>query len=593
MTRSVRRLSVLLLFSACLPVAPDEAPAPPGRPNVILVMTDDQGLGDFGFAGNSRIRTPNLDALAAESARLTSFYVSPVCTPTRAALMTGRWPQRTRAFDTYIGRAMMEPDEVTVAELLRDAGYATGIFGKWHLGDCHPLRAVDQGFETALVHRGGGIGQPSDPPGAEGKYTDPVLFRNGVPEQAEGYCTDVYFREALDWMARCREEDRPFFCYLATNAPHGPFGDVPEELYRRYRDEDLGPESFPATSPGHPMPERLDSDRLARIFAMIENIDQNMGRLRGGLDALGCLDDTLILFLVDNGPEGRRWIAGHRGSKSEVYEGGVRSPLLARWPGHFSPGVASDRIAAHVDVLPTILEACGVRAPSEVALDGRSLVPLLARRESPWPDRALVIQANRGDRPVPWHNVAVRRQDWKLVNATGFGREVDAVEQHLELYDMRADPLELHDVAAEHPDVVAGLRRDYEDWWKSIVATRPDPFAPPRIHVGTAAEPTTVLTRQDWRREDQERGWGSRGHWLIDVRRAGAYEVLVRLPARREGRSMTLSCGPVERRVEVPEGVHELLLRVELPVGPAELRTTLTDAQGEYGAHQVELTRRI
>src|SRR5262245_26202184 len=206
-------------------------------PNVILIMTDDQGYGDLGVHGNPIIRTSNIDAMAKKSAVLPSFYVSPVCTPTRASLMTGRYNYRTRAIDTFRGRAMMDASEVTVAELLKTAGYATGIFGKWHLGDCYPMRPIDQGFDMALVHRGGGIGQPSDPPGAEDKYTDPVLFRNGQPEQTQGYCSDVYFREGMTWAEKVSGAGKPFFLYLPTNCPHGPFGDVPPAEYAYYKSQ--------------------------------------------------------------------------------------------------------------------------------------------------------------------------------------------------------------------------------------------------------------------------------------------------------------------------------------------------------------------
>ncbi|MEX2399391.1 MAG: sulfatase-like hydrolase/transferase, partial [Rhodothermales bacterium] len=297
------------LLVGCTDV-PDDAGSPgDDRPNVILIMTDDQGYGDFGFTGNPVIRTPNLDALSEESVRLSPFYVSPVCAPTRASLMTGRYNYRTRVVDTWLGRAMMEPDEVTVAEVLRDGGYATGIFGKWHLGDNYPMRPRDQGFEEVLVHRGGGIGQPSDPPGGEGAYTDPILFHNGEEVRMEGYCTDIYFDEAMRWMDSAREEGRPFFAYVSTNAPHGPYHDVPEQLYEEYRAMDLSPARFPQDA-GHPLPEENDPDRLARIFAMITNIDDNVGRLMQYLEHAGMADNTLVLFLLDNGPNTRRYVAG-------------------------------------------------------------------------------------------------------------------------------------------------------------------------------------------------------------------------------------------------------------------------------------------
>ncbi|MFO1051073.1 MAG: arylsulfatase [Planctomycetota bacterium] len=582
----------LVVLAVVLPVAFARAQDPAAhRPNVIVVMTDDQGFGDFGCAGNPVIHTPHLDELAAHSARLSNFYVSPVCTPTRAALMTGRWCQRTRAFDTYIGRAMMDPGEVTIAEMLHDAGYATGIFGKWHLGDCYPLRAVDQGFEEALVIRGGGIGQPSDPPGGEGRYTDPILFHNGVAEPSVGWCTDLFFDGAMNFIAKCNEQRRPFFCYLPTNAPHGPWRDVPEAPYRRYLAEGVAPARFPETA-GAPAPAKLDEDILARTYAMIENVDDNIGRLIERLEKLGCLDDTLILFLCDNGPEGRRWLAGYRGAKSQVYEGGIRSPLWAYWPGHLRPGVASDRIAAHVDLMPTILDACGVTVPQGLRLDGRSLWPLLTEKDADWSDRELVIQANRGDAPLRYHNFALRTQRWKLVNATGFDRELDAPPPFApELYDMEADPYELHDVAKDHPDLVADLRKRYDAWFDDIAATRPDPFSPPRIFVGSDAEQVTVLTRQDWRRTPETQGWGAQGSWSIDVRTAGRYGITVRTPARRHARIGTFHCGTTAQDFTFDVGAPEARFEVELHEGPASLRVDLRDDDGSFGAHQVELHR--
>ena len=225
------------LLTACGASSPRGEPDSP--PNVIMILTDDQGFGDLGVHGNPVLRTPSIDAMAARSARFQHFYVSPVCAPTRASLMTGRYHYRTRVVDTWLGRAMMDTDEITIAELLRDAGYATGIFGKWHLGDCYPMRPMDQGFDESLVHLGGGIGQPADPEGGEGKYTDPVLFHNGERVETKGYCTDLYFDAAIEWLRERHGAGKPFFAYIATNAPHGPFHDVPEDLYSAYKQLDL------------------------------------------------------------------------------------------------------------------------------------------------------------------------------------------------------------------------------------------------------------------------------------------------------------------------------------------------------------------
>lgn len=392
-------------------------------------------------------------------------------------------------------------------------------------------------------------------------------------------------------MKQCRDAGRPFFCYLPTNAPHGPYRDVPEAAYRRYLADGLGPERFPETA-GAPAREKVDVDRLARTYAMIENIDDNMGRLVAGLRELGCLDDTLVLFLTDNGPEGRRWLAGYRGAKSQVYEGGIRSPLWAHWPRRLEAGEASDRIAAHVDVMPTILAACGVAVPKGLRVDGRDVLPLLERTAAAWPDRALVIQANRGDAPLRYHNFALRTQRWKLVNASGFGRELQQPpEVRAELYDMAADPYELRDVAAEHADVVGELLGRYDAWFDDVAATRVDAFAPPPIFVGAEAELVTVLTRQDWRRVPELQGWGAQGAWLVDVRRAGRYGVVVRVPAARKGTAGTFWCGAVAAAFEVSDGAHEVRMEVDLPAGAAAIRVDLADAAGKYGAHQVELTR--
>ncbi len=595
-----RIAALTLLLSACAGSSTrQDARATAESLNVIVIMTDDQGWGDFGFHGNPLIQTPNLDALASRSARMQTFYVSPVCAPTRAALMTGRWCQRTRAIDTYIGRAMMEPEEVTVAEVLRDAGWATGIFGKWHLGDCYPMRPMDQGFEESLVHRGGGIGQPSDPEGGERAYTDAVLFRRGQRVETVGYCTDVYFDAALDFVRTSHASGRPFFTYLATNAPHGPFDDVPLELYEQYAKADLAADRFPSDR-GHALPEEHDEDRLARIFAMITNIDQNVGRLIEQLEELGILENTLVLFLVDNGPNTRRYVGGMRGMKASVHEGGVRSPLLAHWPARLSPDTISDRISAHVDVMPTVLDACGVALPAGVRLDGRSLLPLLADADAEdgesldWPDRDLVIQAHRGDRPVRYHNFMLRTQRWKLLNDSGFGRELLEVEPDFELYDMAADPLELADLAAERPEVVADLRARYDAWFDDVCSTRPDNFAPPRIVLGAAQALEVHLTRQDWRRigQDGGRAAGSLGEWEVQVVGVHRHQVRVRFPRGAQVRRVELRLGPrVWSAVPAPGATEHRFEGLFLPAGPGSLRVTLETVEGLRGAYQVVLTR--
>ena len=276
-------------------------------------MTDDQGWAQLGYHGDPVLRTPHLDALAAESVEMTRFYVSPVCAPTRAALLTGRYNYRTGVVDTYIGRAMLEPSEVTIAEMLRDAGCRTGIFGKWHLGDNYPLRSVDQGFEESVVHRGGSIVQPSDPPGGS-DYFDPILFHNGVQRRFQSYVTDVVVDEAIRWIGA--GDGRPFFVYVPTNAPHSPYL-VPDTYREPYAAQGL-------------------SDRDARIYGMITNIDDNVGRLVAHLDSQGLTEDTLVIFMTDNGPTTRLYHAGLRAQKGSVHENGVRVPFFVRWPARLA-----------------------------------------------------------------------------------------------------------------------------------------------------------------------------------------------------------------------------------------------------------------
>jgi arylsulfatase/arylsulfatase A len=568
--------------------AEGQAHAADARPNVVLIMTDDQGYGDLGVHGNPIVRTPNLDRMAGQSAVLSQFYVSPVCTPTRACLMTGRYNYRTRAIDTFRGRAMMEPEEVTIAEMLRQAGYATGIFGKWHLGDCYPMRPIDQGFEMALVHRGGGIGQPSDPPGAEGKYTDPVLFRNGEPVALKGYCTDIYFTEGMRWAEKVAGEGRPFFMYLPTNCPHGPFDDVPPKEYAYYRQQAITADRFPDRG-GQPIPRNMQADTQARVYAMIENIDQNVGRLLRWLEEQKLHERTLVIFMTDNGRATPGYNAGLRGNKGTVYEGGLRSPFFAYWPGKLAGGVASDAIAAHIDLAPTILEVCGVTPPPQVRFDGRSLWPLLTRAAANWPARTLFFQSHRGDVPVRYHNCAIRTPQWKLVSATGFGPEsLPEGGPRWELFDMTRDPYEQHNLTAEHPDVVSQLKAAYDAWFDDVSHTRPDNYAPPRIVAGSPHERVTVLTRQDWRGA----GWGPQdeGHWLLTITGGLRFDVKVLVAKASQPRTVHVQVGTLHLTAPLAAGTTEhTFAGQQLPEGPQSLYAWVEEAGRRSGVRFVEL----
>jgi len=546
----------------------DRPPAPAKRPNVILIITDDQGYGDLGCHGNDLIRTPNIDRLAGESLELTRFYVCPTCAPTRAGLLTGRYHHRTGVMGTMSGEALIAPDEVTLAAMLRDAGYRTGIFGKWHLGDSYPRRPIDMGFEEEVVHHGGGLSQPSDPPGVgyhdpghhekynytiydnfphwvnSNNYFDPVLRRNGVPEQFEGYCTDIFFGEAISFIERHRDE--PFFVYLPTNAPHSP-EIVSEDYLEPYRA--LG----------------LD-EKTARCYAMIENIDDNLARLRERLAALGLADDTILIFMGDNGPQYNRYNGGLRGRKGQFYEGGIRVPFFVHWPGKITSATKSGEPAANIDILPTLLDACGVMPHGEVKLDGVDLLPLMTGRAGALPERRLFFQGNPGV-PEPYNQCAVVAGRFKLVNGA-------------ELYDLISDPGEQNDVAADHPDVVAELRAAYEDWFADVASSRG--YDPQRIWLGDPNENPVTLTPQDWRgprsrfvRKD------SYGWWEVDVRSEGEYTFTLEFDPPGRPCEARLTIGDVSESRKLDAGATECAFGpLRLAKGAARLDTWL-EAEGE------------
>jgi arylsulfatase A-like enzyme len=507
-----------------------------------LVLSDDQGYGDFGFTGNSKIRTPNLDQISREGTHCERFYVCPVCSPTRASVLTGRYNYRTRVTATYVGRSNMDPAEVTLAEMLRDAGYRTGLFGKWHLGDHYPQRPMEQGFEEALYHLGGGLMQPSGPP--DNHYFDPVLMRNGQPFKSSGYCSDIFTEAAIDFIERRQSE--PFFCYLAFNAPHTPL-EIDESWVAPYREAGL-------------------DDLTAKVYGMVSNIDHNLGRLLEKLKTLGLDENTIVVYLSDNGPEmpnplmpdnrpekpPSRYIAGLRSSKVSVYEGGIRTPCLIRWPARLSAGQTVEPISAHIDLAPTILDACGVPAPAQVDFDGRSLMPLLLGRKTSWPDRTLFFQYHYADIPQAWNNCAAVTQRYKLVNGN-------------ELYDLLKDPGEQHDISAGNPVVMKQMRAAYEAWFRDVCETRG--FAPQPIPIGNPRENPVILTRQDWR---PAVGWESldMGWWVVQVERPGPYSIGVRFPEAHEGAVAHFVLGPVKLSRELRKGDNEAEFdNVTLPVG--------------------------
>ena len=477
------------------------------RPNIILVMTDDQGYGDLGVHGNDIIDTPHLDRFAGESLGMDRFYVNPLCAPTRASLMTGRYYLRTGILHTSRGAAKMFGDEITIAEILGVAGYRTGIFGKWHLGDNYPMRPQDQGFEEVLVHRSGGIGQTPD---TDGNYFEPILWRNGERVEAKGYCTDLFFDAALDFV---REKDeRPFFLYLATNVPHGPL-EVSEGYSQPF--EASGAES-----------------NTAKVYGMLKNLDENFGRLVGELENLSLQENTVVIFMTDNGPTKGRFNAGMRGAKGSVFEGGIRVPFYVRWPEQLEAGKRIDRIAAHIDVLPTLAKIAGAEIPDDLLLDGENLLPLWRGEilEAEWLERTLFTQHIKSIIQVPFQNATAFNQRHKLVSYANAANEArfaaDVEDLDLALYDVESDFAETKDVSDSKPEVLAGLRRSYERWFKDMKETRG--FQPGRIHLGTEFENPSHLCRY----QDGHRPYGTDTEaigWPVRVSENGRYNLVADL----------------------------------------------------------------
>lgn len=558
------------------------------RPNVILIMTDDQGYGDLSITGNEIVETPHMDRLATEGAWLKQFYVSPVCTPTRSHLMTGRYGFRTRAIDTYMGRAVMEPDEETLAEVLAEAGYATGIFGKWHLGDYFPTRAIDQGFQEAVVHQGGGLRQPSNPPEGD-RYHDPILFHNGEPKRYEGYCTDIYFDEAAKYIEERAKAKEPFFVYLATNAPHGPFDEPPtRELFEHFRDKLSGDKK----------PNR------AGFYSMIKNVDDNMGRLAGKLEELGIDENTITIFLTDNGPAGGGSSGPYRGAKASVFQGGIRTVCFVRWPRSIEPGSAVEFTTAHIDLMPTILDFCGVEVPDEVVFDGRSVRPLVAEKDKlktmGWEDRYLFFQWHRGNEPVRYHHFAAvdPQGRWKLLNrSTSPGRHQLEKEPSFELYDLDADIGEKNNLAGAKPDKVDELKAAYDAWFDDVCQTRDPNFGMPPIVIGAEEAPVVVLTPQDKRTaSNDEKAWWTPGHWPVDIRRAGPYTIQVRLDGETSEATtirMSLEGGEEswEAELGIPRGVNSGAIgEIEFPFqGEARFRAAIEGEDSEVEVYQVTI----
>lgn len=446
-------------FSASF-VAAAEPKAPP---NIVIIITDDQGYGDLSCHGNPILKTPHLDRLHDEGVRFTDFLVSPTCSPTRSALMTGRHEFRNGVTHTILERERLTLGATTLAQVLKSAGYQTGIFGKWHLGDEPEYQPGRRGFDEVFIHGCGGIGQTypgscGDAPG--NTYFNPAILHNGVFERTEGYCTDVFFDQALGWISKS-DGRQPFFAYIATNAPHGPL---------QVRPEDEARYAFVTETPAAKTANGGNGRDVAKFFGMIANIDDNVGRLLAKLTELGIEKNTLVLFMNDNGGTvgNRIYNAGMRGAKGSPWRGGTRAASFWRWPGTLRPADVN-RMAAHIDILPTLAEIAGANLTPQVQaqVEGRSLLKLLKNPQAEWPERNLFTHVGRWPKGADpnrskYSNCAVRTSRWHLVSVAQPG------EKKWQLFDLIADPGEQTDLVQQTPEVVAELETAYDNWWQSV-----------------------------------------------------------------------------------------------------------------------------
>lgn len=486
----------------------------PEQPNVILIMTDDQGYGDVSAHGNPYLKTPNLDKLHSESVQLTNFHVDPSCSPTRAALLTGQYSSRSGVWHTIGGRSLLQKDKVTMADVFKNSGYTTGWFGKWHLGENYPFRPTDRGFDEEIVHGGGATTIHPDYWG--NTYFDDVFRHNGVFKRFEGYNDTVWFEQGLKFIEN--NQDNPFFVVISTNIPHAPL--LVDEKY-----------SEPYKS--------MVSERIANYYGMLTKHDENVGIFLQEIEHLNLDDNTIVIWMTDNGPgpwfggiildddlfvkEG--YNAGMRGGKIRGYEGAHRVPFFIRWPArNIGGGKDVEKLTAHFDVLPTLIDLADLKVPGDVKFDGVSLRPLLENPNSEWTDRTLFVHNQRVQYPEKYKDFQVLTEKWRLE-----GRD------QRELYQIREDPGQKHDVADQHPDLVESLVMKYEEWWEDVSV---DFDRYNSIIIGKKTANPSILYAHDALRGDAGLVWA------VDVEKEGLYEFSIYRWPIESGRRIAQNQGP-------------------------------------------------
>ena len=546
-----RIIFLLILFISCTKQVEQ-------KPNIILIITDDQGYGDIGYNGNPHIKTPNLDLLATNSMRFNNFYVSPVCAPTRSSLLTGRYSLRTGVTDTYNGGAMMSNDEITLAEILRENNYQTGIFGKWHLGDNYPFRPTDQGFHESLIHLSGGIGQVGDFTNyykGNRSYFDPILWHNNEQKKYEGYCSDIFTDEAIKFIEE--NKSNQFFCYLSFNAPHTPL-QVPDKYYDLYKNVDP---SVISESEKISMTEKNVLD-AKRIYGMVTNIDDNVGKLVSKLKELNIDQNTILIFMTDNGPQQFRYVSNLRGLKSSVYNGGIKVPFYLSYPKIHDAGLDIDNFSAHIDVLPSLLDLCDIETPKNIKIDGKNF--LNKSRE----ERSFFSYWTRKS-PELYQNMSLNKGNYKLVGNTNY----DSPIERFELFDIDNDPYEMENLIENKKELAIQMKLEMDNIYNELINSK-NIKNKPRIIIGSEFENPTYLNRND---ASGQRGiWAQNeifGFWRIKAL-SGKYNF------RFKFNNLNLTSGQMvievgnqvfSKKVEVDDNGYALMENIDLNEGEFDL----------------------
>ena len=507
------------------------------HPNVVVFLADDQGWGDLSGNGNSNLSTPNIDSIARDGARFESFYVCPVCSPTRAEFLTGRFHPRGGVYSTSAGGERLDLDETTIAELFKAAGYRTACYGKWHNGMQYPYHPNGRGFDEFYGFCSGHWGH----------YFDPMLEHNGNIVKGKGFCVDDFTDHGIDFIEK--SDGKPFFCYFAYNTPHAPM-QVPDEFWNRFKDKEL--------KLHHRDPEKEEDKYVLAALAMCENIDWNVGRVLKKLDELAIADNTIVLYFSDNGPNGWRWNGDMRGKKGATDEGGVRSPLTMRWKGGIRPGIDIKQITSVTDLLPSLAEMCSVPVNTKKPIDGISFVPYLKNPDAALTDRLIVNNWRK--------SVSVRSQRFRLDDK---GR----------LYDMTTDFGQRLDVSAKYPEVVGCLKEAGEKYRKEVLAELPPKDERAFVIAHPGMEYTQVPARDAYVKGGIERSnkfpncsyftnWAKTEDsicWDVDVAEKGDFEVVLyyTCPAKDIGSSVTLSCGDSRLKFKITEAHDSPLIGAE------------------------------